>query len=180
MCVLCNIDKTLEEEDIMTDFIYFLQEPLKNYIKIGTTKHLVDRRKNLVASNIHVDSLTPLLVKIGDIKLERAIHRRFKKFKAKGEWFHPEKELLDYIKSHYLELKEGTSVKDYCGTVLITKHSKLAGTFGYYDDDYEDEDTGKEQAMVFTKGLGNYNTVFLDYDSFILLDETKIYEKRKG
>ena len=75
-------------------YIYFVQSE-DGYIKIGCTQRLKLRIKAIQACN-------PLKIKLvgkmkGGYDLEAELHKRFKKYRKRGEWFHPAPELIEYI-----------------------------------------------------------------------------------
>lgn len=83
-------------------YIYFLQSVKIGHIKIGYTWDLVRRlHTNQTGS---ADDLKYLLVipMSGEEKaktVEAEIHAQFKSFRMNGEWFRPDKPLLDFIKN---------------------------------------------------------------------------------
>jgi Meiotically up-regulated gene 113 len=77
-------------------FVYFVQEAELLRIKIGfTTSHPSTRLKAL--SNASSQHLYFLGFKVGDEKLEKQLHTKFKSLHCRNEWFHPGEELIAFI-----------------------------------------------------------------------------------
>jgi hypothetical protein len=78
---------------VPTGQIYFLSDG--EHIKIGFTTNW-DRRqkafKTYAARPLHLLALHP-----GTMNDEKRLHRKFRDFRAGGEWFHQSPELLGYI-----------------------------------------------------------------------------------
>ena len=75
-------------------YVYFVQNE-DGYIKIGTTRHLKSR---LVRMQIDNCMKIKLIGKIkGGRELESNLHRKFKPYRKRGEWFEGSPELLEYI-----------------------------------------------------------------------------------
>ena len=75
--------------------IYFVQNLENKTIKIGISVDPIARLKSLQNGNAH--RLALLGAVRGDLKDERALHRRFKVSRLKGEWFRETPELLAAI-----------------------------------------------------------------------------------
>lgn len=80
--------------------IYFVQGTLVPLIKIGFASNIYARFKAMQVGS--PDKLRVILLLNSEDGLEESIHRRFAYLRQHGEWFSPEKELLDYIE----DLKE--------------------------------------------------------------------------
>lgn len=76
-------------------YVYFVQGSSGGPIKIGYSVNVAKR----LAVLSYPDELILLAQVQGDKALERRLHRRFKKYRAHGEWFNPAPELLAYIDS---------------------------------------------------------------------------------
>ena len=74
--------------------VYFIQGEVTKLIKIGYTNNVQKRLKALQQS----EELT-LLKQIDEVTraYETELHQRFSHLCARGEWFRPKKELLDFI-----------------------------------------------------------------------------------
>lgn len=74
--------------------VYFIQGEVTKLIKIGYTNNVQKRLKALQQS----EELT-LLKQIDEVPraYETELHQRFSHLCARGEWFRPKKELLDFI-----------------------------------------------------------------------------------
>jgi len=64
-------------------------------IKMGYTEYVEQRLKSLQTG--HYDTLKILKAISGSIKSERALHKKIKHIRLRGEWFKPAEELLDFI-----------------------------------------------------------------------------------
>jgi hypothetical protein len=76
-------------------FVYFVQSGDDGLIKIGYTS---DIRKRISS----IKTCTPTPIKLlgyieGDYLTERELHKKFKKYNSRGEWFTCTKEIIDYI-----------------------------------------------------------------------------------
>ena len=81
--------------DSVEKYVYFIQSSATKYIKIGSTHNVKKRIKQL--SNSSSEPLV-LLGKIkGGKKLETELHRKFSAINHCGEWFCPDKKLIDFI-----------------------------------------------------------------------------------
>lgn len=77
--------------------IYFLRSPSSGLIKIGRTRFLRVRLADL--SYQHREPLVVLGVLDEPDVYETQLHRQFKKWRVKGEWFEPTRHLLSFIQS---------------------------------------------------------------------------------
>jgi len=75
--------------------IYFIQNTNTNLIKIGYSALPRKRLKQLQLS--HIDKLKILLTIKGSYSEEGKVHKKFAHLRVNGEWFRPEKELVDFI-----------------------------------------------------------------------------------
>ncbi len=77
-------------------WVYFFQSTGANMVKIGQT-HNLQRRQNTI-ENSHGYSVKLLkAIRVPDESHEKAIHKKFKKIRLKGEWFKCTPELMEYI-----------------------------------------------------------------------------------
>jgi len=81
----------------LTGQVYFIRARCEgNPIKIGYSINPKARIKALqTASPVKLRLLKTIP---GNRQIERALHRKFKKYRLRGEWFKGSKELLQYIK----------------------------------------------------------------------------------
>jgi hypothetical protein len=77
--------------------IYFIENTETKHIKIGFSTDVRRRLIDLQISSPH--ELKILTICEGDDKLEKELHKRFGEHHFRGEWFLPNKELKEYIKS---------------------------------------------------------------------------------
>jgi hypothetical protein len=75
--------------------VYFIQAGKDHPIKIGMTNNAQSRLKNLQVG--HYDKLRIIHTITGGRKEEAALHEKFAHLRIQGEWFKPERELLQYI-----------------------------------------------------------------------------------
>ena len=80
---------------IRKTYIYFLYAPYSNVIKIGITRDIKQRLRDIGAAS--PEPLILLKLILGNFKKERALHERFKNYRQHYEWFTLNPELLDYI-----------------------------------------------------------------------------------
>ena len=84
-------------------YVYFVQNEA-GYIKIGTTRH-VKSRVNKIQCDNHMK--IKLIGKMkGGFDLEIKLHRKFKQYRKRGEWFEGTPELLEYIASNKMYRRE--------------------------------------------------------------------------
>lgn len=77
--------------------IYFIQAKVTNFVKIGTCYNArIMTRANEIQQTCPVP-IRILATMRGDAKAERWLHHRFRHLRRYGEWFRPERELLEYI-----------------------------------------------------------------------------------
>jgi T5orf172 domain len=75
--------------------IYFIEDPVKHLIKIGTTIRLSVRLAQLRSK--HGPGLQVLGVTAGSYADERVLHDRFRLLREDGEWFKVHEILTDFI-----------------------------------------------------------------------------------
>lgn len=76
-------------------YIYFIQGECGGAIKIGYSETPENRLKTLQTG--YPDMLKTLLLVPGNEDTEKMFHRKYEKLRLNGEWFKPEKELLEEI-----------------------------------------------------------------------------------
>jgi len=91
--------------------IYFIQCGTNGPIKIGQTDNGVEQRMAQLQTGCPYE-LKLLWVYNGEEYTEASIHVNFKHECVRGEWFHPSKKLIYFIKSelcnyHYIETDNG-------------------------------------------------------------------------
>ncbi len=82
-------------------YVYFIQGLCGGAIKIGYSADPSKRLKELQTG--YPDTLTLVLMIPGDENTERALHNQFEASRLKGEWFRPDRYVIDKIKE--LKLK---------------------------------------------------------------------------
>ncbi|MSU01959.1 GIY-YIG nuclease family protein [Tissierella pigra] len=76
-------------------FVYFIQGEYGGAIKIGFSKKPEERLKQLQTG--YPDTLQILLLIAGNEKDEKRFHDEFESYRLNGEWFKPDKFILDKI-----------------------------------------------------------------------------------
>lgn len=76
--------------------IYFIRA--KNHIKIGFTRSTVETRLR------HIQLGNPYKLEVlgqitGGARMERRLHRKFKKYRAQAEWFRAAPELVKFVRA---------------------------------------------------------------------------------
>lgn len=101
--------------------IYFIENIETKHIKIGFTTNVKERLGQLQTSSPH--ELRVLSICEGDDKYEKELHGKFNEFRVRGEWFMPDKELMNHIKS--LEPYQVIN-KRYNGITKLRKDKKMS------------------------------------------------------
>jgi hypothetical protein len=96
---ICNncLGRNSKKESKYQEKIYFIESQLTKLIKIGISGNPKRRIKEI--EKMQGGKINILKIVCGTYKSERYIHTMFSHLKTLGEWFKPEKELLDYIKN---------------------------------------------------------------------------------
>jgi hypothetical protein len=76
-------------------FVYFVQGEMTRLIKVGITRNVDQRLRDLQCDS--PDRLTLLASMAGNHKLELALHEKFQQSRRHGEWFAPDPDLLSFI-----------------------------------------------------------------------------------
>jgi len=90
--------------DLEQRVVYFVQEASGICaIKIGlsTNSHLLSRLDSLSSGNPR--RLTIIGVEVGSQEYEQKLHYIFRKYSIKGEWFLPDKKILNHIERHCIK-----------------------------------------------------------------------------
>lgn len=107
-------------------YIYFIQDKATKRIKIGRTRNVSQRFDSL--QNSSASKLTLLYdFYIKDESDEKKIHDYFVKYRLHGEWFKPDKKLLDFIKE---EPKQKTLQK------ILIRGFDIEGLLANYENRY--------------------------------------------
>ena len=93
--VLVNTGETSSAPAEKPKQVYFIQGVETKRIKIGVSVDPNARLRSLVAS----EPLTLLKAIPGNVKEEKALHKRFMHLCIHGEWFEPDEELIRFIES---------------------------------------------------------------------------------
>ncbi len=99
--------------------IYFLRD--NSFVKIGYTTSLAQRMQAIEACN--PNSLSLLGCIEGELRRERALHRLFKVFAHRNEWFHADDKLLEAITN--IIKKRGVEHKKANKKLSIRQHPQL-------------------------------------------------------
>jgi len=90
-------------------YVYFIRSGKKGAIKIGKSNNPEKRVKELQTGNpykLYLIAFIHCETEEGAIKLERKIHRLFKKRRMIGEWFHPHINLKDVTEIKFKKREE--------------------------------------------------------------------------
>ena len=87
------VGNSTQDQEINPD-IYFIQGEMTQNIKIGVSKN-PERRMRSLESSEPLNLLA--IIKEGGTVKEKKLHRQFKHLRLHGEWFRPDKELLEFI-----------------------------------------------------------------------------------
>lgn len=127
--------------------IYFLEDPVTKFIKIGITEqyNILDRIsiiQNFLRRKHGNSNLTVKLLRVEEstgpsYKDELALHRRFKEYNINSEWFYPGPKLLKYISKDKIGISVGvTNVIPYADLDLFKcwnyYHSAVVGSDGMF------------------------------------------------
>lgn len=82
--------------------VYFIQEALGGYVKIGYTRDLNRRMREL--DNNSPAGIYLLGYMDGARLTESTMHDTFALYRKRGEWYHPNKLLIDYI--DFIDIKD--------------------------------------------------------------------------
>jgi hypothetical protein len=83
---------------VIDGLVYFIQSGDDGPIKIGFTRNLAARLRQLQTG--HPAKLRVLRAFRGDERLEAWLHRHFAAHRLNGEWFTPHRDLLRYLVDH--------------------------------------------------------------------------------
>ncbi|MGB3183757.1 MAG: GIY-YIG nuclease family protein [Cyclobacteriaceae bacterium] len=81
----------------MEQGVYFIYAPNQNKVKIGRSKSIGKRYKDLRAGFMDEGELLISISTNNEIQLEAYLHRKFKNLRTNGEWFLITKHLKDFI-----------------------------------------------------------------------------------
>lgn len=112
--------------------VYFLRDYFRGFIKIGTSGQFPQRLTALRGQ--YGRSLVCLGVHPGAYESEARLHRRFRHLRQYGEWFAPQRELLEYIAT------KTVSFEQYCRGLIVRE---WAG----------DEDASPEEIEAFLDAM---------------------------
>jgi T5orf172 domain len=101
-------------------FVYFIQEENRGYIKIGSAENVEKRLKGLQVGN--PDKLKILHKTSGGQNLELFLHKKFKEYHIRGEWFRDSEEIINYI--DYLKFED-----EFYGRVLSIVEFAISNGF---------------------------------------------------
>ena len=78
--------------------VYFIQSVNGGPIKIGYSNNVNERIRELQTASPY--KLILLAAIVGGVRMENDIHKQFSKYRMRGEWFKPAKELMEFINKH--------------------------------------------------------------------------------
>ena len=80
-------------------FVYFIQGEKTKLIKIGKTQNLIDNRFKQIQAN-SPDVLSFLGGCLESVYTESYLHKVFDEYRVHGEWFQPDKKILEFINNY--------------------------------------------------------------------------------
>jgi len=96
---------------ILTGYIYFIQQGRDGPVKIGFTKDVENRMKNLQTAN--PAPLDLLVFYPGNQEMEKELQYRFDDIRISGEWFEPYEKLFREVREQQrINKKHGFSKTD--------------------------------------------------------------------
>ena len=78
--------------------VYFIQHITTKHIKIGCSERLKNRLSELQVGNS--EKLRIVATCEGSYEEEKQLHKEFKEYKLRGEWFYPGQKLIFYIETY--------------------------------------------------------------------------------
>ena len=106
---MTDLTKKLGRTKLMRSWVYFVTDHHAKHVKIGVTNSLMGRLSTFMSgldtavftTDIDKRRLYIVFAIPGEFELENALHKRFKKDRHRGEWFHFTQEIEDCI--NYLD-----------------------------------------------------------------------------
>ena len=120
------------------EYIYFIQQGDDGPIKIGYSTDVTERIRRMRTCSPY--EIYIRLVISGNLDFEKNIHKKFKKYKMRGEWFQNTKEIREYIKSLGGVLSidnKGDSIYPEFGDKVVIIKGPFTGLVGEYDNHEE-------------------------------------------
>jgi len=77
--------------------VYFLRAPLANLVKIGRSTDIEKRMKTIQTNNGEHLELMKVVAPLEPAVYEKRLHRRFRAYRQRGEWFRLESDLEHFI-----------------------------------------------------------------------------------
>lgn len=89
------VDNTRKKPFRVGNRVYFIKPSGVDVVKIGTSTQPWGRLASLQTS--HWENLSIIITIPGGLKKEKKLHKRFSKYRIRGEWFHLSPEIQEYI-----------------------------------------------------------------------------------
>jgi hypothetical protein len=153
--------------------IYFMLNEFRNAIKIGYASTLNGVEFRLIDHQVsNVDRLTMIAAIDGTMKEEKELHRRFKRFHRRGEWFTDCEEIRAFISEHYdfyVTIREqkrlAREMKRQCPTLMnqlldwAEEQRTAKENAGEFNDDAEIENEQSEEIFELLELLKQAKSV---------------------
>jgi hypothetical protein len=106
--------------------IYFVQAGDNGPIKIGLAISPETRKKNLQTA--HYEELRIIGILDGNSHVEKQLHRQFRDYRIRGEWFHPSQEIIKFIEGNTKQIKKNITQSLGDGQYRIIFHTPVKAT----------------------------------------------------
>ncbi len=87
-------------------YVYFISTKRKNVVKIGIANNPNKRLKTFQTAN-HEELIILRVIKVENralaFKLETALHKKFKRYHIRGEWFKLTPTIIDFIENYQID-----------------------------------------------------------------------------
>ena len=124
--------------------IYFIKDNVNGNVKIGTTKNLEKRIKQISNNNDELEIVKTLNVPLNysiNVKIEKFLHKHFKEYRKRGEWF--SECVVELFGKDFTDLEFEKIIKDITCEVVLKKLNKpqcldlLKQVMNFIDDSIE-------------------------------------------
>lgn len=106
--------------------VYFLRAPLANLVKIGRSMDIEKRMKAIQVNNGEHLELMKVIAPLEPVAYEKRLHRRFRAYRQRGEWFRLESDLEHFIN----QLEDyNTNDTDNPGAAVLHKDNYQSQSF---------------------------------------------------
>lgn len=159
--------------------IYFILNEENQHIKIGYSVNPLKRIKALQTGNSY--NLEILTVIEGDISMEKLLHKKFKNYKIKNEWFQFSEEIKEFIYFiNYLYVVDNKPKKFYLISYFELSHYNINTLFeilkfGLYIKSYYEKEILIKYKEYFAD---NTNPIDLFVSKHVIIYKIFLYNLR--